>query len=188
MNENAIPLSDLAIKKESPPTGGAEKDVFPIILNGIQYAAKIFLENNRASEEPINRESEAIQEFELATLLQNTPLAKMIPKPFSLISDEKGLIIGLIVEWRNGIELAEIYSNREEFGLTKEMFDELERLVLSIQNIRLNDDCLSEGNICIGDGQLWIAEVRLRTDYKDNDHYKERVKQLIELLRKDYLS
>lgn len=170
---------------------GYEKTVYRCVIDAIPAAVKIFkthLEGKRVSAETINRK--AREEFEAHRRLRASALSEFIPEAYMLVEDENRDIIGLIVEWKDGQSLSDLYQTRP---VNAEKVDKLEKALMSFAKSSQvpEEDIFQETNIMYDQEKdlIWLAECRLVNPNSKNfpRTYVRAVKEDMLHLRKTYV-
>lgn len=162
---------------------GAEKIVYPVRKEGMLYAAKIYRLKNASSYDQIDREASSRKEFRAYTVTSQSGMARYIPPPVEMIQDASGKDVGLLVTWKDGDVLADIYKQ----CLDRELIEEMRGILLGLPKpLWLDADSLSEANVGWDGSGLWLAEPKIST-YKNSGYWKDMVNHQMDLLVESYV-
>lgn len=147
-----------------PCRNGCEKDTFAMQDGQRSLAAKIYRPlDNRGN--PIDRTAKAKEELNAYRIFKQSCLGLYVPEPHCLLYDESGSIIGLAVEWIEGLDLDSLSNARP---LTPSTFDRFEYDVMCCvaNGLVPEGDMCSDWNILVcqeRSQQLYFAECRMET-------------------------
>jgi hypothetical protein len=176
------PNSIYHVDNSLPKKIGNEKIIWPVRKNGVLFVAKIF-KNFDVNGKSIDKEKSAKHEFDSYLKLSNSAISKFVPAPIELIKGDDGKTNGLLVSWRFGVPISNLY---DEVSISKELFNDLRQSVLQLSKGQLFEaDALSEENVCYDGSSLWLAELQLKS-YPSYSKFKSMVNFYIDTLISDY--
>jgi hypothetical protein len=186
------PFSELRPIEGMPHGEGADKVVYKVSDGQRLIAAKIFRDRDAVEGEEINKPERAQEEIEAYRKFRKTSLGVYIPEPYYLIQDDDRSIIGLAVEWRDGIDLS---YRAPEKPLLQAEFDQF---ATALQSLTADDpipdqDMYMEANVVVDDSpsspdrKIWLAECALATDKDDIMQHPRRLGQTLRYLEKNYV-
>jgi len=185
-------LSDLRSVEGVIPGEGADKIVYKMSDGNRFVAAKIFRDRDAIEEEEIDKPVRAREELDAYRRFRKTSLGLYVPEPYYLLTGDDKSIIGLAIEWRDGIDLS--YRTPER-PFSQEEFDHLASALrrLTAHDLIPNQDMYMEGNIVIDDNpsspdrKIWLAECAIPGSEKDVIEHPRRLEHTLAYLAREYI-
>lgn len=180
---DTIPIDQLEIDYQIAKTGNTKR-TYPGIFDGRKVAVKLFRKVEAESRKPIDADESSRLEFEAYARSYDSCIRPYVPEPLSLITDEKELrLIGLIVEWKAGDILGNLYGRVQ---VPRRNLLRFQRNLLKLPEDRhLAFDSLAEANVGWDGTELWLAEPQIQS-YTSPEFWMGIVNRQIQRLLTDY--
>lgn len=180
---DTIPIDQLEVDFQNLKTGNTKR-TYPGMFEGRKVAVKVFRKLEAESKKPINVDVASRLEFQAYSSAYDSCIRPYVPEPLGLITDEKELgLIGLIVEWKAGDILCNLYGRVQ---VPRKHLQKFHRNLLELpEDKHLAFDSLSEANVGWDGRELWLAEPQI-VSYESPDIWVGIAGRQIKYLIEDY--